>query len=381
MNIEMLLDNCFDPDVRVYKEAKYLTDNGHNVEILALDRKNKYIDKPYEEYGKIRVKRFFSRTDKATKLLEKNNIISKIFKPIVYFWWLVKFFINARKYMKNLDIDYIHCHDLRMAFMATIFLRKYTMVFDMHEYYCTKKNKVANKFIKWGLHKAQNHARWIIYVNEFQKSVMQEKNLKKLVELPNYPSGDIFKNIEKTESKKLRISYIGAARDYESLKKLVELNLNADEYTIRIHGYGSAYPKLLELAKKIGKEEVVCGPYDGVKEIEGIYRNTDILHCVYSNSNPNWKNAIAVKAFEAILTLTPMIVSKDSALGDLVEKNDIGFTVKNEDKKELEDLLVYIKNNPNVLNEKKQNIKKIQKEYMWETCAKKLDNIYKKESK
>ena len=379
MNIVMILDNCFNPDVRVYKEAKYLTENGHSVEILAMDKKNKYKDKPIEEYGKIKVRRFFPRKEKTTIFLEKNNIFSKISKPIVYIWWFIKFFMEIKKYMKTIDIDIIHCHDIFMAYGASVFLKKYTMVFDMHEYYCTKKNKLFNKLIKTGLHRAQNHAKWIINVNEFQKKTMQEKNFKKLVELPNYPSKDIFKNLEKIPSNALRISYIGAARDYDSLKKLVELNLDENEYIIRIYGYGSAYDRLLSLAKKVNREAVVVGAYDGVNEIENIYQNTDILHCVYKNSNSNWKNGMAVKIFEAIITLTPVIVSKDSAMGEFVEKHDIGFTVLNENKEELEELLVKLKRNPDIIIQKKENMKKIQNDYIWETCAKKLDVIYKKD--
>lgn len=376
MNVVMLLDNCFDPDVRVYKEAKYLIEKGNNVEILCLDKKNKYMEKPNEIYEKIKVIRFFSRTEKTTKFLEKHVHIAKILKPFIYFYWLIKFFMNIKKYLKKENVDILHCHDFIMALGATIFLRKYKMVFDMHEYYCNKNNKLLNKIIKAGVRFVQKHAAWIVYVNDYQKKDMREEDTKKLIEIPNYPSKHIFKDIDKSESKLLRISYIGAVRDYKSLSTLLKAKLDNKLFKVNIYGYGSMYEQILDLAIKLGKEECIYGAYDGVRQIEGLYKNTDILYCVYDNHDVNWKQSMPVKAFEAILTLTPIIANPNSALGDFVEKNNIGFCIRNDDAKQLEKVLIDIKNNPSLLSEKKENMRKIQWKYSWENCVKNLDIIY-----
>lgn len=379
MNVVMLLDNCFDPDVRVYKEASYLIEKGNNVEILCLDKKNKYIDKPNEVYEKIKVTRFFSRTEKTTKFLEKHVCIAKFLKPFIYCYWLMKFFINIKTYLKKEHVDILHCHDFMMALGASIFLREYKMVFDMHEYYCNKQNKLFNRIIKTGVRFAQKHATWIVYVNDYQKKDMREEDISKLIEIPNYPSKDIFKNIDKTESKLLRVSYIGAVRDYESLKTLLQADLDKELFKVGIYGYGSMYTKILELALQLGKKECVYGAYDGVKQIEGIYRDTDVLYCVYGNQDVNWRQSMPVKAFEAILTLTPIIAHKGSALGDFVGKNNIGFCIQNDDEKQLERILTDIRNNSSVLSEKKENMRKIQWKFSWENCVKNLDIIYNKE--
>lgn len=44
----MILTNGFDPDPRVYKEAKSLIKLGHKVTILCWDRSGEYINKPTE---------------------------------------------------------------------------------------------------------------------------------------------------------------------------------------------------------------------------------------------------------------------------------------------------------------------------------------------
>ena len=59
MKIIMILTNGFAPDLRVYKEAKYLAQKGNEVQILCWDRENQYINKPVEQLGKIKIVRFF----------------------------------------------------------------------------------------------------------------------------------------------------------------------------------------------------------------------------------------------------------------------------------------------------------------------------------
>ncbi len=46
--VKMILTNGFEPDLRVYKEAKYLISKGHKVEIICWDREARYKDKPNE---------------------------------------------------------------------------------------------------------------------------------------------------------------------------------------------------------------------------------------------------------------------------------------------------------------------------------------------
>ena len=77
-NVKMLLANGFAPDIRVYKEAKYLNEQGCNVEIMCIDLKNDYKDKPEEIYNGIKIKRFYPRTEKTTEKINNNKIIGKL---------------------------------------------------------------------------------------------------------------------------------------------------------------------------------------------------------------------------------------------------------------------------------------------------------------
>lgn len=375
MNIVMMLDNCFDPDVRVYKEAVYLVNQGNNVEIVCLDKKNKYIDKQDEIKDGIRIHRIFCRNDKVTRLLEKKGIFTYLTAP-VYAYWLIKFFIQAKRYLKKQRIDILHCHDIVMAYGSRWFFKKYRTVFDMHEYYLKDDQSLKDKVMKRIVESAQNHSQWIIYVNDKQILSMKEKDKKKLILLPNYPSQNIFKDIEKTESDRLRIGYVGAVRDFKSLAALIDINdAMKNKFDIKIYGYGSAYDSLFQYEQAKGYSSILMGGYNGISEIENIYKNVDILYCVYDNRVANWKYSYPVKFYEGIITKTPMIVAKGSMVGEFTEANNIGYTLNLYDNKAFFRLLNEEINIQSYRN-KLEQLEKLKHQYTWENQVQGLDIIY-----
>ena len=64
--VKMLLDNNFQPDVRVYKEARFLVERGYDVEIIAMDKKNEKLDKQDEVMDGIKVHRLYPRSKYVT---------------------------------------------------------------------------------------------------------------------------------------------------------------------------------------------------------------------------------------------------------------------------------------------------------------------------
>lgn len=370
-NIKMLLDNGFDPDLRVYKEAKYISSQGYNVEILCLDRKNTYIDKPKEDFDGIQITRFYPRTKKITEIINKNRIIEKI-KYIIYMFWFFKYIHYIREYLKDKDYEILHCHDLSMALCGTIFFRKKKIVFDMHEYYANKKNKMYNWFINKAVKYVQKRATWIINVNEFQIKDLKQKD--KLVFLPNYPLKGKLEGIKHTNSKELRISYIGYVRHYTTLYNLMKATDELSNVKVIINGSGDAYNSLLEKAKML-KNTILTGPYN-YNDIDKLYANTDLVYIVYNQGNKNDETALPTKLFEAIITETPMIVSKNSAMGEFVKKHDIGFVVDGTDKDSIKEIIKQIQENTELLEKKKENLEKMSNQYSWEDIVKNLRKIY-----
>ena len=195
--IVMILTNYFQPDLRVYKEASYLAEIGHDVEVLCWDRKNEMKSLPVEDVAGFRVKRFFPYSVPGTGIRQLKSYLS--------------FILQCKEYLKEKQIDFLHCHDLDGA-IAGMFLRKKntSLIFDMHEYYEGKcKNTFKKMITKYAVDYVQNKSKSIVYVNEIQKSNIKDKNLSKLIYLPNYPTSSNFIGSDKSLSDKIRISYIG----------------------------------------------------------------------------------------------------------------------------------------------------------------------------
>lgn len=371
MNVIMLLNNGFAPDLRVYKEAKYLYDNDINIQVLCLDRKNEYIDKPEEIYKEVKIKRFFVRTEKTTNLINKSRIISK-FKYFIYLKWLLKYVKQVKKYVKDLDFEILHCHDLEMAFCGVVFFRNKKIVFDMHEYYSEKKSKVLNWLIDRVVRFVQKRSTWIIHVNDFQ--VKNIKQREKLVFVPNYPQVYKFKNLNYKPADKLRISYTGYVSRYLPTYNLMCAANELDNIEVSINGDGPFYEELKEKSKDM-KNITMTGKYNH-DDIAKFYENSDILYCVYNKNNPNDATAIPTKFYEALISGSPLIVAKDTAMSEFVEKYDIGFCVNGEDKEDIKNTILNIQNNFNVLAQKRENVKKISNDYTWENIVTNLNKIY-----
>ena len=369
--IFMLLNNCFEPDIRVYKEAKYLVETGNDVEILCIDKKNKFIDKPEDELEGIKIKRFFARTEKTTKLIEKSKIIAKL-KYIIYFFWLIKFIRKVKKYLKDKEFEILHCHDLVMAFCGVIFFKNKKIVFDMHEYYSNKRSKFLNWLIDKAVKYTQKRATWIIHVNNFQTRDVKQKE--KLVFIPNYPEKKDFENFSRINSNKFRISYTGYVRHYIPLLNLIKAANELDNIEVSINGSGDAYEKLKKEEGKL-KNFVLTGAYNH-DDIAKFYENSDMLYVVYKKGNKNDETAFPTKFYEAMITNTPVIVSKNTDMGDYVEENNIGITVDGTDYLDIKNKLEHFTNNKEILNGKIQNINKISSKFIWENVVRNLDKIY-----
>ena len=358
----MILTNGYDPDVRVYKEAKYLVKKGFDVEILCWDRENRYKDRETEEIDGIKIKRFFPYAQYGTG-----------YRQVLKY---IQFIKQCKSYLKNKDYQYMHCHDLDGALAGYLIKNKGSkLIFDMHEFYEGRTNKKSVKFFTRNMvFFLQNKYDYIIYVNETQKASVRESNLNKLIYLPNYPEADNYIGCEKTDSDKLRISYIGAVRQYKELKSLMDASKDMADVEVSIHGAGTAYKQLKEDAENY-RNVNVTGLYD-FSESNKLYSEADLLYVVYDMKNENWKNAYPVKFFEAIITQTPVIVSKGSILEKFLEKNDIGFVVDGDDVEEISSLLYKIDKNRNLLEEKKNNLNKIQYKYSWDSVLNNFDKIY-----
>lgn len=363
MNILMILTNSFDPDPRVLKEAKALINNSHKVTILAWDRDNRY--KCEEEHiDGIKVLRLFIPSNYGSGL-----------KQVIPF---IKFCISAKKKSKDIKYDVIHAHDIDGIIAAMIINNKKKIIWDMHEFYDGfNYSLIKRKLYECLARIAFRKAFAIIYVVESQMRRYSSKTKNNAIQkvIMNCPEERTFLNFKRLKSNKLRISFIGSVREYDTLKIMMDQIEKYNNVQFYIHGTGIKFNEIKQLSKKY-KNTIVTGKFN-YSELKKLYENTDIVYSVYDSTVLNVKEAFPVKVFESIITKTPVIVSKDTFIGNFVEMHDIGFTIDERSSDDLDSLLKLLIENRNIIENKSKNIEKISHNFTWEYQVQALLDLYK----
>lgn len=368
MIIKMILTNSFDPDPRVYKEAKTLTEQGADVEILAWDRENK--NKAIDTIDGIKIKRFYSDGKYGAGIKQLPGFIN--------------FYKQVNNYLRHINYDSLHCHDfdgLVVGYYVAKGADKVKLVYDEHDlfflYFDNRKgllNKLISKFIKvferHMLKKVDNH----IVVTPNMKRLYKNKSTP--IVITNAPMESLLRNVSKLPKKKTVIGFIGSVRYAEELKVLIKASQRFSYIYIFIAGRGIKLDEIKEFVKNNKYSNVEFYGEYSMNELEFLYSKIDITYLVYPEKNsfismPN-------KFFESIITKTPMIATAESEYGLIGKEYGFGWSVN---VRNLEDELINIfknlsKNN-RIMDKFKRNMEKHTYDYTWESNANKLKQLYK----
>lgn len=362
-NVIMLLTNGFDPDVRVYKEAKYLVDNGCNVVILCWDRD---LSKGYKEYEKIdgiSLIRFKIPSQYGTG---KKQIPAYI-----------KFMRKCHKYIKNNSCDYLHCNDLDGALIGFLMRKKgVKKIFDMHEFY-ERGNAVSNMIIRIMVKTIISRFYAALYENDAYLGNAYKSIHKKLFPLRNYPDSRLIECLEKTKSEIFRIGYHGVVRgQLAEFTALFEAVKDLPNVRVDINGGGMDLDELRKIQTKY-TNVFIHGPYNGIKESSKLYQNTDLLFCAYSPEDPNYQgDAEVIKFYEAIFTGTPILVTKNIGMESKVLNKGFGLSCDTRSKEDINNTIMKFVNNKIFWNECHNNEIKEAPNYSWQTAVTVLNGIY-----
>lgn len=106
------------------------------------------------------------------------------------------------------------------------------------------------------------------------------------------------------------------------------------------------------------------------EELRADYFNSDIA-VLFVAPVAYWKIAMPVKLFEYMSMLLPVIGVQGTAAGNFISKNDIGWSIPY-DINSVEELLRRIRDRPEEIHQKAQNIKRIINDHTWEARARKV---------
>jgi len=237
------------------------------------------------------------------------------------------------------------------------------------------KRLIAKYFYMYDLYK-YNQLVNILYLPSLLMYKYIPLNMKcEIKELPPGINNNIYKNInngynfivEKTENDPIRIIYVGGIGAFYNFNVLLEA-------VNRV-----SFIKLIICCRKSdwenGKQKFT--KYLN-KNIEIIHRDKNELNDIYHRSDIaslflepiEYRNfAMPIKLFEYIEQQKPIIGINNTAAGNFIKKNDIGW-VTNYSIDELLNVLYSIFNDKEILKRKKENIAKIAKKHTWVSRAK-----------
>lgn len=362
MKICMILTNAFDPDVRVYEEALYLTRSGAQVEILCWDRGRNTENPETETLDGIRITRFGRYSVAGTGL-----------KQIPAF---LRFIAAVRRYLRKHTFDYFHLHDMDGGIVGVFALpRGAKYVYDMHEFHEVGSPVKRRLFRSIVLHLIR-HSIAALYENDKYLAQPYGRYREKLFSLRNYPDRELIQRKDKTPSDVFRVGYHGAVRNQiPQFSALFEAVRDMPDVRVDINGGGIDYEQLLEMAKEYGNVHV-HGFYNGIKESTRLYENTDVLFCGYDKHVPHHQNFDAVKFFEAILTATPMIMQRDISMGDKVVGKGYGLAVETEDAGEIKQAILRFMTDKELYLRCQRNEIRDADQYCWQSEVAVLKKIY-----
>lgn len=130
------------------------------------------------------------------------------------------------------------------------------------------------------------------------------------------------------KNEKITIGFVGSIRYPEVNKALIEAVKDNPQYTLEYVGSEVDGCNLDEFCRENNIKNVVFkGKFLNNQKPE-IYKNIDIINSLYGDSSLEVTTAIPNRLYDALLFKKPIIASKGTFLGDVVEKNKLGIAVE-----------------------------------------------------
>lgn len=253
-----------------------------------------------------------------------------------------------------------------------LFYRDIYWVFD--EYYNVPffKKLFSVFFYKYDLFKYQKLID-IIFLPSLEIFNYFPKNFKNFRIETLYPAIDeVESNSTKNDNEKLNIFYVGGIGklyEFTELLKSVKANnklhltvcVREQEWNSNKHFYQEFLSENISIVHKSGKELI------------DEYNKADITS-LFMKPIEYRKFAMPIKLFEYLGYKKPVIASKNTAVGNFVEKNGVGWSI-NYSSDDLSKLFLTLLNEKNEIPDKIENICNIFEDNTWGARAKKVENL------
>ena len=314
--IAAVVSNGCNPDPRVIREARWLTEVGHKVTIHAFDRGEEFSQ--IEEIDSVEIIRH--RVGKTPYGATISTAMG-----------LRRFRNSVRE--KLGDIDILHCHDA-----DTLHLAKFStapVLFDMHDLHHTwvrmpnpysPLRRLISKQMERAMLKRAKDASAIItssigFVNwlgarGFSSIAIENRpTMEQVLPPPANPT----------------VGYFGRIRETSSFVLLKEALLkipNENRPPLIIAGDGTHASKVAALFASVPEiESEIRGPFNE-SELPKMMAEISLMFAMYSPNRGNIKDgALPAKMFEAAAFGRPSIVNQNTLMGTICEEENLGSSV------------------------------------------------------
>jgi len=336
MKIVMLLS--FIPNPRMNRRINFLK-RKYEITLIYWNRTNKKA-KDTLPYQDIKIHEINLEAD-----FHVNNPIKRIMRTM-------KFSKISLRLIKEENPDIVYVQNIDMLQIAYRYqkFRNVKIVYeiaDINSLVIDKQKQIIKKILGWILrYQEKKYLKKVsilvitslkYYEGYYYKLINKDQ----VIFIPNTPNLEHFKGYKKKETGPFTIAYIGAIRYEEQLKMLIDAAKVAD---VKVFIAGFSFNNIIEDYIKDKDYVIYYGPYQYEKEVAYLYSQADAIYSVYNVDKNNVKLALPNRLYEAIYCKLPLIVSKNTYLGEVVEKLGIGISINYQDKFELINALLRLKN-------------------------------------
>lgn len=343
MNIGIVVDNEFNSDIRVRKEAKILQEAGYNVFVLCFGFNNKI----YEDIAGVQTDRIYIK--KKTK-----DIIFFLFNsiPVYEEIWQER----IKKWLSIRSIDVLHVHDLYMAKSAGLAVKKIErdipLILDLHENYpyavqaynWTKgilRSLLAQP--KTWLKKEKEYlsyaTKFIVLSEDYKRDLLQRYSFLKrdniiifpnVIDLRTFEQYTINKAIEKNTN--ISFLYFGAVAERRGIfdtiqvfEKALEQKHNLELIIIGPIDKIDKEKFIKAIANPKVKTHIKYIPWIDISELPTYLYISDI--CLSPiHKNKQHESGVANKIFQYMYGERPIIVSNCKPQKNLIEQFNCGLS-------------------------------------------------------